>query len=156
MDMKTLHFINFTPSVATVLVTLCSICFVACSGSQNRSNPAVSENPKTENGEQTTNQKYMVYKLYKERIKESVDQPHGIDLFKEFTKLYQQHNVKVIGEWRNLNDPKEYYFMTAYHDEDHYRNFVKAMKDNDKYQEMSKILAADRESLDVVNLVDIH
>ncbi|MBK8504067.1 MAG: hypothetical protein IPL46_18790 [Saprospiraceae bacterium] len=154
--MKTRHFLNLTHTVVIVLLTACSICFAAFSGSQERSDLVVSSNLLTENGAQSVNKKYMVYKLYKERIKESVEKPHGLDLFEEFKKLYHKHNVKVIGEWRSADDPKEYYFMLAYYDEDHYRNFVNIMKENDKYQEMSKILAADRESIEVKTLLNVH
>lgn len=94
--------------------------------------------------------------MYKEQIKESVDKPQGLDLFDEFNKLYQQYEVKVIGEWQNADDPKEYYFMTAYHDEVHYQRFIDAMKENEKYQEMGKILAADRASIEAVTLLKIH
>ena len=156
MDMKTSHLLNLRHSVVIVLLTGCSICFVAFSGSQERSDLVVSSNLLTKNGAQAVNKKYMVYKLYKERIKESVEKPHGLDLFEEFKKLYQKHDVKVIGEWQSADDPKVYYFMLAYYDENHYRNFVGAMKENDKYQEMSKTLAADRESIEVTTLLNVH
>jgi hypothetical protein len=153
--MKTGYFLKFTHSVVTVFLTACCICLVAFSGSQERSDLA-SDNHRTKNMDHTKAQKYMVYKLYKERIKESVEQPRGLDLFEEFKKLYQKHNVKVVGEWQSADDPKEYYFMMAYYDEDHYRNFVNTMKENEQYQEMSKILAADRESIEVTTLLNVH
>ena len=46
--------------------------------------------------------------------------------------------------------------MTAYRDEDHYGTFVSAMKQNEKYQEMSKMLASDREAIEVAKPVPVR
>jgi hypothetical protein len=60
--------------------------------------------------------------------------------------------VKVIGTWYNVDDSSESLFMTVFDNEEHYTSFVEAMKDNERYQEMSSELAAERESIKAYSL----
>ncbi|MHA2029940.1 MAG: hypothetical protein ACW99A_22905 [Candidatus Kariarchaeaceae archaeon] len=92
----------------------------------------------------------MFYKLYKTTSKTTT--PRGRELFKEFYKIYQEHDVRVVGVWENKNDGKETYLMTAYRDESHFHKFTEEMKSHPKYNEMGKELAEDRESVEVVDL----
>ena len=94
----------------------------------------------------------MYYKLYKERSSSSL--PAGLDAFDDFNQIYQEQGVKVIGVWQNKDDSKEYYFMMAYENEEHYLDFVENMKTNETYQQMSRELEEGRESIEVITLVD--
>lgn len=94
----------------------------------------------------------MYYKLYKEKSKEHVNRPRSLDLFKEFKKIYDENDVKVIGVWENLDDPHEFFFMTAFRDENHYKKFVDQTKSNQNYQDMSDEMADQRESIEITNL----
>lgn len=94
----------------------------------------------------------MLYKLYIVKYKGSSEESRSIHYFDEFNKIYKKNGVKVIGVWYNLEDPNESLFMTAFKDEAHYTSFVEAMKDNERYQEMSTELAAERESIKAYNL----
>ncbi|OLS20288.1 MAG: hypothetical protein HeimC2_37860 [Candidatus Heimdallarchaeota archaeon LC_2] len=92
----------------------------------------------------------MFYKLYKTRSKNPT--PRGRELFKEFHKIYKEHDVRVVGVWENKNDPKETYLMTAYKDESHFQKFSEDMKSHPKYIEMGKEMTEDRKSVEVVDL----
>ncbi len=94
----------------------------------------------------------MYYKLYREKTKGEVNRPLGLDLFPKFKKIYEENDVKVIGVWENLDDPHELFFMTAFKDESHYNRFVESMGSNQDYQEMSKGMADQRESIEVTSL----
>ena len=95
----------------------------------------------------------MYYKLYRERSRTS--HPAGLDTFEEFNKIYTENGVKVIGVWQNQHNDREYFFMTAYRDEDHYNQFVHAVSGNARYQELSNILARDRESIEAISLIEM-
>ena len=94
----------------------------------------------------------MYYKLYKEKTKASVNHLLGLEFFPKFKKIYDENDVKVIGVWENLDDPNELFFMTAFRDESHYNGFVEGMGSNQDYQEMSKAMADQRESIEVTSL----
>ena len=94
----------------------------------------------------------MYYKLYKERSRNDANRPRGLDLFKEFQRIYEENDVKVVGVWENIDDLHEILFMTAFRDVGHYDQFVETMRSNQDYQEMSKELADQRESIEVTNL----
>ena len=102
--------------------------------------------------EKATDDQPQLYKLYVDRTKSSIDKPRGIELAHEFRKIYEENGVKFVGVWTNINDPQEQYFMTAYKDENHYKQFLEKAGTNQKYQEMSKELAEERESIEGVNL----
>lgn len=96
--------------------------------------------------------KEMLYKLYIVKYKTASEESRSIHHFDEFNKIYKKHGVKVIGVWYNLDDPNESIFMTAFNDEEHYNSFVEEMSHNERYQEMSSELAAERESIKSFNL----
>lgn len=154
--MRTQPLRNFTQLLVPMLLPGSTFFFAACSGNQGHVHSVPTEKPAISSADTMATGDFKVYRLYRETIKDSIDQPSGLVLFEEFKKIYQQHGVKVIGEWGNTDNPKEYYFMTAYRDENHYRDFVNAMKENTRYQEMGKILASERESIEVVRLKDVH
>lgn len=97
-------------------------------------------------------EEYTIYKLYKERSKEAANRTEGIAMFTEFRKFYDANDVKVIGVWKNINDDKEMYFMTAFHDEAHYKKFVETVKMDEKYNELNAKIVEGRESIDVTTL----
>ena len=94
----------------------------------------------------------MYYKLYKETAKASVSNPRGLQLFPEFKKLYDENDVKVIGVWENVDNPREYYFLTAYRDEQHYQEFGENLRSNQQYLDLSKEIEEDRESIEAITL----
>jgi hypothetical protein len=78
--------------------------------------------------------------------------PENREIENRFYKLYEAHDVKMVGEWTNVDDSKEFYFMTEYRDEAHYNQFTEAMRENEDYQSASKLLEPIRESVEVVTL----
>ena len=85
----------------------------------------------------------MIFKLYK-----YINRANPIDVTSEdehnemvlgFVELYKQYGVKVIGMW-NGNERKNNYYITMYRDEDHYQEFIQAMRQNDEYQRLSEVL----------------
>lgn len=91
----------------------------------------------------------MYCKLYKIRYKEAVPESTR---FQDFQNYYKENGVKVIGGWENVDNKSELFFMTGYRDEEHYNKFVGSMKDDKKYQELSKLLEEERESIEVTTL----
>ena len=93
----------------------------------------------------------MIFKL--NSIVRSIVPPDRFSLIEEeqhsliqgFMNLYKQYGVKVIGTWWGI-DRRNNYYMTAYRDEDHYLEFVQAMKQNKEYQRLSKEIKRFRES----------
>jgi len=59
------------------------------------------------------------------------------DLALAFGKLYSEHGVTVVGDWLDRSKSTTAYKITAYRDEEHYKDFVKKMKTNKIYQEYS-------------------
>ncbi len=96
----------------------------------------------------------MILKLYKERIKAGKQPDDGVfeRSFKEFKDIYDEHGVRVIGVWQNVNDPKEGYLVTAYRDNAHYEETVAKLRANSKYKELTKDLEENRESIEVTTL----
>ncbi len=90
--------------------------------------------------------------MYKETAKASVSSPRGLELFPEFKKIYDENDVKVIGVWQNADNPLEYYFITGYRDEQHYREFGENSKHNQRYLDLSKEMEEARESIEVITL----
>ena len=70
-----------------------------------------------------------------------------------FAKLYAKHGVELIGVWKNKDNPLEYYMITKYRDEEHYRKFVEAVKNIPEYIEMTQKISEKRISAETINLV---
>jgi hypothetical protein len=96
----------------------------------------------------------MLYKLYISKSNpDSKISDEELDVnFTGFQEIYKQHNVKIVGAWRNAEDPLEEYLITAYMDADHYGETVSKMKANKEYQELSKMRAGSVESTKVITL----
>ena len=75
--------------------------------------------------------------------------------FLKFQNFYEEHGVKVIGGWENVDKKNELYFMTGYTDESHYTKFVSSMKENTKYQELTQQMATEREAVEVTTLSSV-
>ena len=91
---------------------------------------------------------YTYYKLYKNTFRDSPPSERR-DLF---SKLYEEHEVKLIGVFKNREKPLEYYMMTAYQNENHYNSFINAVKKLPEYVEMTKRISEVRLTNEVVNL----
>jgi hypothetical protein len=143
-------------SIQFLLITLLFVCAFSCTTTP------VSNEPEEEQAttiqvvaEETNTNPYMLYKLYKERSKGLSDQPVGLELFDDFNEIYKANDVKVIGVWQNNEDPNELYFMTAFRDEEHYQSFVASVREDSVYQEMSKKIEEDRESIESTTLTKL-
>ncbi len=77
----------------------------------------------------------MLYKLYRVTYKEDVPEKTH---FEDFRKFYEENGVTVVGGWANADKRGEMFFMTAYRDMDHYSTFITSMKENTRYQELTK------------------
>ena len=99
----------------------------------------------------------MLYKLYIHRSKPE-KKPSDSEMeriFKWFQEIYKEYGVKVIGAWKNADDPLEDYLITAYNDAAHYEETVAKMRANKRYQELSEARQASRESIQVVTLTTL-
>ncbi|MHA2501800.1 MAG: hypothetical protein ACXAE3_02840 [Candidatus Kariarchaeaceae archaeon] len=91
---------------------------------------------------------YTFYKLYKNTF----ERPPPPERRALFSKLYKQHDVKLIGVFRNRDNPLEYYMMTAYRDETHFREFIDTVKQIPEYTEMTRRVSEVRLSNEVTSL----
>lgn len=96
----------------------------------------------------------MILKLYKERIKAGKRPKDGEfeRSFNKFKEIYDEHGVRVIGVWENVDDPYEGYLVTAYRDNAHYEETVAKLRANSKYKDLTKDLEEYRESIEVTTL----
>ena len=92
----------------------------------------------------------MLYKLYRSKHKSS--DPVYDDSFSEFNKLYKKYDVKVVGGGTNIENPQEEYFMTVYKNKAHYEETVSKLRNDPKYQELTKKLEDRRDSIEVITL----
>ena len=69
-----------------------------------------------------------------------------------FSGLYKKYGVELIGVFRNIENHLEYYMLTAYRDETHYKEFIAKIKEIPEYVEMTKKVSAVRLSSSIVNL----
>ncbi|MHA2252529.1 MAG: hypothetical protein ACXAD7_19345 [Candidatus Kariarchaeaceae archaeon] len=92
----------------------------------------------------------MLYKLYKNNFR----QKPPAERRQLFADLYKQNEVELLGVWKNKDDPLEYYMLTRYRDENHYKEFVETVKKIPEYQEMTKRISEVRLSSEVIDLVE--
>ena len=130
-------------------VSSCSSSYDQSAGESDADSSSASD---VEATAETNNNPYMIYKLYKVRSKGLFSETRGLEIASEFNKIYAENDVKVVGTWLNSDDPNEVYLITAYRSEGHYEEFVESMNTNDKYQELSRELEEDRESIEAVDL----
>jgi hypothetical protein len=72
--------------------------------------------------------------------------------YRGFQEIYMKYGVKVIGAWENMDDPKEGYLITAYHNKAHYEETVAKMRADPKYIELSKKRQGNVETIEVVTM----
>ncbi len=92
----------------------------------------------------------MIYKLYKS-IQKEADVIYD-DSFDEFSKIYKKYDVNVLGGGTNADNTREMYLMVAYKDKSHYDETVKKLRNDPKYQELTKKLEERRNSIEVITL----
>lgn len=90
----------------------------------------------------------MIFKLYRNVFKEEPP-PERRDLFAE---LYEEYGVELIGVWKNKKNPLEKYMLTKYRDEDHYQEFINAVRAIPEYIEMTQQVNKVRLSNEIVDL----
>lgn len=145
--MKKLTSFSISKLVTTISLLILVLFFGQCTKSSQGGNAEIDDQNQTK-----SNTSNMLYKLYIVKTIGDADKSRGIELFAEFNKIYKDNNVKVIGVWLNSDVANEVYFMTAFQDASHYKSFVESMKGNQKYQEMSREMEAERDSVKAVNL----
>ncbi|MCH8908244.1 MAG: hypothetical protein IH840_14245 [Candidatus Heimdallarchaeota archaeon] len=93
----------------------------------------------------------MIYRFYRFKGKAAlISENPEVYSFTEFQVFYYEHNVKIIGGRENVDDPTDYVLIAGYENEDHYRRFVKAMKDNKEHQRLRDILIQEREIVEQI------
>jgi len=71
-----------------------------------------------------------------------------------FFDLYKEHGVEVVGSYKNVDNDMEFYLITAYRDEDHYKEFVSMAANHPKYKELTEEIKDKRTSVEMVTLED--
>lgn len=74
--------------------------------------------------------------LYKTKVK-----PDKIERMKEissqFSEIYKEHGIEVIGHWTRIDKPTTNYLMTSYASEADYTEKVEKLKSDERYQKLS-------------------
>ncbi|MFW9811085.1 MAG: hypothetical protein ACFFF9_01370 [Candidatus Thorarchaeota archaeon] len=55
------------------------------------------------------------------------------ELREEFRKLYEQHDIDVIGRWKSIENPHESYYMVTYDNEEDYQNKIQELHEDEHY-----------------------
>lgn len=78
----------------------------------------------------------MIFKLYTAHFDGSLalDDPVVQERTRWYVNYWRDHHVKLIGFWRDLEDPQQAYYMTAYKNQEHYETFVEFAKLDPVYQ----------------------
>lgn len=99
----------------------------------------------------------MLYKLYisKTDPKNKLSDVELDTIFKGFQEIYDMYNVKIVGAWRNAEDPNEDYLITAYRDTAHYSDAVAKMRENKRYKELTELRRDSVKSIKVTTLITL-
>jgi len=81
-----------------------------------------------------------LYMHYRAKVKpEDVAELDGVR--SKFEEIYKRHKVDIIGFWENAEDPSEVIYISRYEDEDDYKRTVEALKNDERYIQLTKDLA---------------
>ncbi|MFW9834706.1 MAG: NIPSNAP family protein [Candidatus Thorarchaeota archaeon] len=90
---------------------------------------------------------YMLYRS-KSNSREEMD-----DLREKFQKIYDKHNVNIVGFWVNAEDEDEVFYLSKYKDENDYKKKVESLHSDEEYVRLSKKLKEVRTSIESTKLL---
>jgi hypothetical protein len=75
------------------------------------------------------------------------------DLRMKFEKVYNKHEVDVVGFWVNADDENEVFYLTKYKDENDYKTTVEGLHSDEEYVKLSRQLEEVRTSIESTKLL---
>lgn len=93
--------------------------------------------------------------LYETRV-EPKDVEELNRLREAFSKIYERHNVKVLGQWRDHEKPHHTFYMSEYSDESDYESTIERLHSDEEYIRLSAQLNAIRTASSVTRLQPIQ
>ncbi|MFW9963550.1 MAG: NIPSNAP family protein [Candidatus Sifarchaeia archaeon] len=75
------------------------------------------------------------------------------DLREKFQKIYEKHNVNIVGFWVNAENEDEVFYLSKYKDENDYKKKVESLRNDEEYIRLSKELEEVRTSIESTKLL---
>ena len=75
------------------------------------------------------------------------------ELRAKFEKIYEKHNVDIVGFWVNAEDEDEVFYLSKYKDENDYKKKVESLRNDEEYQRLGKKLEEVRTSFESTRLL---
>ncbi len=91
-----------------------------------------------------------MYMLYRSKSKSSKEMD---DLREKFQKIYERHNVNIVGFWVNAEDENEVFYLSKYRDENDYKQKVESLHSDEEYVRLGKKLEEVRTSIESTKLL---
>ena len=92
-----------------------------------------------------------LYMLYK--TKSTTDDTSKMDEIREqFMKIYEEHEIDIIGAWVDESDPSMTYYMSRYKDESEYKSKVEKLRSDERYSKLTETLNSIRSKTDAIRL----
>ncbi|MFX1607228.1 MAG: NIPSNAP family protein [Promethearchaeota archaeon] len=91
-----------------------------------------------------------LYMLYRSKSKSGKEMD---DLRMKFEKIYNRHEVDIVGFWVNAEDENEVYYLSKYADENDYKTKVEGLRSDEEYVQLSRQLEKVRTSIEATKLL---
>ena len=91
-----------------------------------------------------------MYMLYRSKSKSGKEMD---DLREKFQKIYERHNVNIVGFWVNAEDENEVFYLSKYKDENDYKQKVESLHSDEEYVRLGKKLEEVRTSIESTKLL---
>jgi hypothetical protein len=75
------------------------------------------------------------------------------DLRTKFEKVYNRHEVEIVGFWVNADDEDEVFYLSKYKDENDYKKKVESLRSDEEYVRLGKQLEEVRTSFESTKLL---
>ena len=90
--------------------------------------------------------------MYNTKVKSGMEAQLS-ELRAEFKSIYEEHGVKVVGQWVCASNPRETLYMTQFESEEDYNSKIAALHENERYLKLSAQLNAIRVEFRATRLI---
>lgn len=91
-----------------------------------------------------------MYMLYRSKSRSGKEMD---DLRMKFEKIYEKHNVNIVGFWVNADDEDEVFYLSKYKDENDYKKKIEVLRNDKEYVQLGKQLEEVRTSFESTKLL---
>ncbi len=92
----------------------------------------------------------VMYMLYRSKSRSGKEMD---DLRMKFEKIYERHNVNIVGFWVNADDEDEVFYLSKYKDENDYKKKTEVLRNDEEYVQLGKQLEEVRTSFESTKLL---